>query len=171
MTLLGKVFTGLIFFMSLMFFTFAIGVNASHVDTKQLAADYEAEARASVARNGQLEELRDTYKEEVQIERDSRSAALASLQRQLELANFNFLQQEAKASELRKQLTETAQTNQQTQADLKTAASENRKLREQLESTVKKRDELFDQLIKIRDEFNQLQGVYQSLRDRAEATK
>ncbi|MFN3189756.1 MAG: hypothetical protein ACE361_04455 [Aureliella sp.] len=171
MTLLGKVFTGLIFFMSLMFFTFAIGVNASHVDTKQLAADYEAEARAAVARNGQLEELRDTYKAEVQIERDSRSSALAALQRQLELANFNFLQQEAKASALRKQLTETAQTNQQTQDDLKAAASNNRQLREQLKETVGKRDQLFDQLIELRDQFNQLQGVYQSLNDRAAATK
>lgn len=169
MTLLGKVFTGLIFFMSLMFFTFAIGVNASHVDTKQLAADYEAEARASTARNGQLEELRDTYKAEVQIERDSRSAALAALQRQLELANFNFLQQEGKASALRKQLTETAQANEQTQAELKSAATSNRELRVQLEAAIAKRDQLFAELISVRDEFNQLQGVYQALSDRADA--
>lgn len=169
MTLLGKVFTGLIFCLSLFFFAVALIANATHIDNKQLAADLEAKVREATTRNGELRELATTYKTEVENEKASRSAALAALQRQLELANYNFLQQEVKARDLREALTRIAQTNRDTQVELSEKSAANRELRDELATTVANRDKLYDQLLGLNDQLNQLQGVSQTLRDRAES--
>ncbi|MFK7735894.1 MAG: hypothetical protein AB8B50_07705 [Pirellulaceae bacterium] len=169
MTLLGKVFTGLIFCLSLFFFAVALIANATHIDNKQLAADLEAKVREASTRNQELEELATTYKTEVQNEKASRSAALAALQRQLELANYNFLQQEVKARDLRVELTRIAQTNRDTQGELSDKSNENRALRVKLAESVANRDKLFQEMLSINDQLNQLQGVSQTLRDRAES--
>ena len=168
MTLLGKVFTGLIFLMSIVFFTFSVAVNASHVNTKVLAQQYQAEARATQERNRQLETLKTNYKTELEIEQLSRRSALAALQTQFEATNYNLLQLEIEAGELRKAMTIAAQTNDSTQKDFRDAAAQNRRLREEIEGVRQQRDQLFQTLVDAKDEFNQMQGVYQSLSDRAD---
>ena len=166
MTLLGKVFVGLILLLSIVFFTFAVAVNASHVNTRELASAYEQEARDVEGVNRQLETLKAKYKSEIEIEQASKQAALAALQTQYEATENQLLQLEIQAGELRKALTIASQTNGSTQKDLKDAADRNRALRDQMADVKAKRDEVLKQLIEVRAEFAGLQGVYQSLSQR-----
>ncbi len=167
MSLLGKVFVGIIFFLSIVFFTFAVLINATHIDHKTLAADYDAEFRDSQERNTQLQELQESYEEELRIEKSSRREALAALQTQYEAATFNFNQLEAQASGLRQELITATQANGASQEDLKAAGEKNRQLRDAMAQAKQTRDQLFDQLIEAKDEFNRLQGTHQSLSERA----
>lgn len=169
MTSLGKVFTGLIFLLSTVFFTFSVAVIATHSDRKENAAALEAEARDSEARNNQLRELQQSYTDELQIESRSRRHALAALQTQYEAAEFNYFQRESEATNLRKALTTASQTNAATQKDLRDAAATNRDLRTQIKTTKETRDQLFTEMVDAKKEFNNLQGVYQSLKDRADS--
>lgn len=167
MTLLGKVFVGLILLLSIVFFTFAVAVNASHVNTRELAAAYEQEARDAEDVNNQLEELKAKYKSEIEIEQASKQAALAALQTQYEATENELLKLEIQAGELRKAMTIASQTNGSTQKDLKDAADRNRELRDQMAGVKTKRDDVLNQLVELRAEFAGLQGVYQSLSQRA----
>ena len=171
MTLLAKVFTVLIFRLSVIFFAFAVVVNASHVNTRDVASKYSQEAQAAEARNRQLESLRENYKSELEIEQISKRAALAALQSQYEAAAANLLQLEVQAGELRKALTVATQTNDSTQRDLRDAADQNRDLRAQIDEARAKRDQLFDSLVTAKQEFNQFQGTLQSLSERAQSVE
>jgi septal ring factor EnvC (AmiA/AmiB activator) len=167
MTLLGKVFIGLILLLSIVFFSFAVAVNASHVNTKELAAQYEQQARESETRNTQLEALRDSYKAEIDIEQASKRAALAALQTQYEAAEYRLLQLEIEAGQLRQALTVAVQTNDATQKDLRDAAERNRQLREEIDQAKTRRDDLFRQLLDAHGEYVRLQGAHQALSDRS----
>ncbi len=167
MTLLGKVFVGLILLLSIVFFTFAVAVNASHVNTRELATEYQQEARDVENVNSELDALKAQYKSEIEIEQASKRAALAALQTQYEATENQLLQLEIQAGELRKALTIASQTNGSTQKDLRDAADRNRVLRDQIADIRAKRDEVLKQLVEIRAESAGLQGVYQSLSQRA----
>ncbi|MCR9294260.1 MAG: hypothetical protein NXI32_16195 [bacterium] len=167
MTQLGKVFVGLILLLSILFFTFSVGVNASHVNTRELAAEYEQQAREAEATNSQLQTLKDNYKTEIEIEQASKRAALAALQTQYEAVEARLLQLEIQAGELRKTLTIAAQTNDSTQKDLRDAADQNRQVRARIEQIKQERDKTLKDLIAVSAEIASLQGVFQSLSERA----
>ncbi|MEM7473358.1 MAG: hypothetical protein AAF483_00055 [Planctomycetota bacterium] len=167
MNLLGKVFIGLIFLLSITFFTYAVMMNASHIDHNAVASSYSAEAQISEARNQQLEALLQTYTTELNNELASRREALAALQIQVEDANAAYLAKEKEASDLRAALTTVAQNNETAHADMRQKADTNRNLREQIATTKQQRDELYQKLIDAKAAYNGFQGTLRSLQDRA----
>ena len=166
MTTLGKVFTGLIFFLSILFFTLSVGVNASHVDRKTEAAEFDAQARESQTKNGELDKLLTDTKAELEIEQESRRNALAALQIQLDARQAELEAMERALSQAQGEHSNQVRDLQNTQQDLSSQTQQNEQLRDQVETAKNKRDELFQQLVTAKDEFNKLQGSLQALQAR-----
>ncbi len=167
MTLLGKVFIGLIFLMSITFCTYSVLAFATYIDHDSAAAGFEEAARVSEDRNTQLGQLRDTLKAEIEAEVGSRREALAALQIQYEASNAAFLAQEAEATRLREALTLAAQNNQSAQAEMKRLSDQVRGLRQDIVDTKANRDALYKRLIEAKVAFNSFQGTLRTLKDRA----
>ena len=104
MTLLGKVFTGLLFLLSVIFFTLAVAVNASHVDYRKLVKDpatgYEARVKKAEEKNKQLTTTLEDTKSELSIEQAARRSALGALQTQIEQRESELAAQEGELKKL-----------------------------------------------------------------------
>lgn len=166
MTLLGKVFTGLIFLLAVIFFSFAVAVNASHINQKELADQYQQEAQDAQRKNTELSALLEVAKDELAIEQAARRSALASLQTQLEQKRNELQMQEATLADLQAAHTTLVQTEQATQQELKARTDDNEQLRKQIVDTTEDRNQLFQRLVDARDKLNRLRGTYQSLVER-----
>lgn len=166
MNLLGKVFTGLIFLLSVIFFSLAIAVNASHINQKALAAKFQGEAKKASDINTQLNAQLEAAKDNLALEQASRRSSLATLQTQLEEMSAEL---QSKVIELRNVQTAHSTlvgTEKETQQELKARTAENEALRKQLVDAREDRNQTFQRLVATKDELNRLQGIYQALRER-----
>lgn len=170
MTLLGKVFTGLLFLLSVIFFTLAVAVNASHVDYRKLVKDptngYEARLKKAELKAQQLTTTLEETKSELSIEQAARRSALGALQTQIEQRESELAAQEAELTKLLAAHTALVATEQQTQQDLSARTKDNETLRKQIVDAREDRDQTFGRLTKAIDEKTRLEGMYQSLNDR-----
>lgn len=166
MTLLGKVFTGLVFLLSVIFFALSVAVNASHINQKTRADTFQKQATDATAKNSELNTLLEEVKTELAIEQAARRSALASLQTQLEAAATELSMKDAELADLRSAHTRLVQTEAETQNELKAKSDDNELLRNQIVQARQDRDQLFQRLVAAKDEFNRLQGTYQSLQER-----
>ncbi|MEZ6138582.1 MAG: hypothetical protein R3C53_27175 [Pirellulaceae bacterium] len=172
MTLLGKVFTGLVFLLSVLFFAFSIAVTATHINWKDKATAAQAAAQTSQGKNEQLTQSLEELKTELAIEQSARRMALASLQTQLGQTLEDLRTQEAELAQLQSAHTTVVQTENATQIELKSRTAENELLRQQIKDARLDRDQIFQRLVNAKDEFNRLQGDLDTLieRERALAT-
>jgi hypothetical protein len=166
MTLLGKVFTGLVFLLSVIFFSLAVAVNASHINWKQRADKFKQDASGAEERNRQLSSLLEDMKTELAIEQHARKSALASLQTQLAQAQGELQVQEATLAALQSAHTALVQTEQNTQVELKARTTDNELLRQQFKEAREDRNQIFQRLVAAKDQFNRLQGDFKTLTDR-----
>ncbi len=169
MTLLGKVFIAIVFVLSVVFFTVSAVVNATHIDWKQQADDYRQKADDATRKNKELTELLEEVKTELAIEQSARVSALASLQTQLDTAKAELSSKEAELAALQSAHTDLVQREAETQRELKARTDENELLRQQLVDARSDRDQMFQRLVAAKDEYNRLQGTFQSLREREAA--
>ena len=171
MTLLGKIFTGLICILSLIFFSLAIAVNASHVNYRELVKNpttgYEARVKAAEEKNRQLATLLEDAKSELSIEQAARRSALGALQTQIDQREQELASQEAELTKLLAAHTNLVATEQQTQQDLSARTKDNELLRKQNVEAFEDRNQLFARMTKAIDEYNRLQGMYQALMNAA----
>jgi hypothetical protein len=170
MTLLGKVFTGLLFLLSVIFFTLAVAVNASHVNYRELVKNpttgYEARVKKAEEKNRQLTTTLEEIKSELSIEQAARRSALGALQTQIEQRETELAAQEGELTKLLAAHTLLVATEQQTQQDLAARTKDNETLRKQIVDAREDRDQLFGRMTKAVDEYTRLQGMYQSLNER-----
>lgn len=170
MTLLGKVFTGLLFLLSVIFFTLAVAVNASHVDYRELVKNpttgYEARVKKAEEKNRQLTTTLEEIKSELSIEQAARRSALGALQTQIEQRESELAAQEGELTKLLAAHTLLVATEQQTQQDLSARTKDNETLRKQIVDAREDRDQLFGRMTKAVDDYTRLQGMYQSLNER-----
>lgn len=170
MTLLGKVFTGLLFLLSVIFFTLAVAVNASHVDYRKLVKDpatgYEARVKKAEEKNKQLTTTLEDTKSELSIEQAARRSALGALQTQIEQRESELAAQEGELKKLLAAHTALVLTEQQTQQDLNARTKDNETLRKQIVDAREDRDQTFARYTKALDEKTRLEGMYQSLNER-----
>ena len=170
MTLLGKVFTGLLFLLSVIFFTLAVAVNASHVDYRKLVKDpatgYEARVKRAEEKNKQLTTTLEDTKSELSIEQAARRSALGALQTQIEQRESELAAQEGELKKLLAAHTALVLTEQQTQQDLNARTKDNETLRKQIVDAREDRDQTFARYTKALDEKTRLEGMYQSLNER-----
>lgn len=114
MNLMGKIFTLLIFFMSICFLVIALMVGASHRNWKQMATLKNDEAR--LATNRLQDAKSNTLEKEKQLssERTGRAMQLGQLESQLRAARENYISKEA-------QLRKESEISQQRLAELEQA--------------------------------------------------
>ena len=170
MTLLGKVFTGLLFLLSVIFFTLAVAVNASHVDYRKVVKDpatgLEARLKKAEEKNKQLTTTLEDTKGELSIEQAARRSALGALQTQIEQRESELAAQEGELKKLLAAHTALVSTEQQTQQDLSARTKDNETLRKLIVEAREDRDQTFARYIKALDEKIRLEGMYQSVDER-----
>ncbi len=166
MNLLGKVFTGLIFLLSVIFFSLAVAVNASHINQKNLATKFQTEAAESQRKNTELTGLLEVAKDELSIEQAARRSALAALQTQLEQKKDELQKKEIELENVQSAHTTLVATEKDTQQELKARTEDNELLRKQMVDAREDRNQLFQRLVTAKDQLNRLQGIYQSERER-----
>ncbi|GIX00035.1 MAG: hypothetical protein KatS3mg111_3367 [Pirellulaceae bacterium] len=166
MSLLGRVFIAIVFVLSIIFFTVSVMVNATHINWKEQADTFKQRADDATRKNGELTELLEEVKTELAIEQAARVSALAALQTQLDEAKAELSSKEAELIALQAAHTNLVQREAETQRELNNRTEENELLRQQLVDARANRDQLFQRLVAAKDEYNRLQGAYQSLRER-----
>lgn len=169
MTLLGKVFTGLIFLLSVIFFSLAVAVNASHINQKTLAIKYQDQAKTAQLKNAELTSLLETTKDELAIEQLARRSALGALQTQLGDMKNDLQKKEEQLQEATKSLTVFIGKEKDTQTTLEASTKDNELLRKQMVDAREDRNQLFQRLVGTKDQLNRLQGIYQSELERERA--
>ena len=95
MSLMGKIFTLLIFFMSICFLVISVMVGASHRNWKNIASEMQENARAAKAL---VEDAKSNTDEKLRLlaaERVSRALQLSQLESQLKRAREDFITKEA----------------------------------------------------------------------------
>ncbi len=167
MTLLGRIFTYLTLVLSIIFFSLAVGINASHRDYEKLVKDpntgLEAKLKVAEGKSAQLAKQLEDLRTELAVEQTARRSALATLQTQLEASDVELSSQE---DQLTKQLAELdiAVKNQATtQQELAAKNRENEELRNQIVRTREDRNQLYTRLVETIVSYNNLQGMYQAL--------
>jgi hypothetical protein len=166
MNLLGKVFTGLIFLLSVIFFSLAVAVNASHINQKTLAEKYQKEAQDFERKNKELTSLLEVAKDELSLEQAARRSALAALQTQLEQKKDELQKKEIELESVQSAHTNLVATEKETQQELKARTDDNELLRKQMVDAREDRNQLFQRLLASKDQLNRLQGIYQAERER-----
>jgi hypothetical protein len=167
MTLLGKIFTGLIAVLSILFFAFAVGINSSHRDYQALVKDpttgLEKKLKDAEGKNSQLAQQLEAVKTELAVEQTARRSALASLQSQLEQKEAELSTQEAELTKQLSALTDAVATERITQQELAARSAENDKLREQIVQAREDRNKQYNLLVEKIIELNNYQGKLQAL--------
>lgn len=171
MTLLGKVFIGMVLILSVIFFMSAVMVNATHISYRDMVEDKDDGLKALLAReqskSRELTELVQKQKDAMAIEQLARRAALSSLQTQLELLISDVSEKEKELAAKQSQLTQLAATEQLTQQELAARTKENEELRAQLVQAREDRNAQFQKFVQTYDQYIRLQGDKDTLEAQA----
>ena len=166
MTLIGKIFTVLIFIMSLLFMGFSINVYQTHVDLQK-----EAELARTAATNlnnqiGDLEREKATVENSLKREQVARAYALAALETQVTAIETDLAQKEdiVKSTEARaNDLADALRIAEETKAQLTTEVAQ---LRSDINKSQQRTDTFFAQILTLTDEVNHLNSLKQQAIER-----
>ncbi len=173
MTLLGKIFTGLIFVMSVLFLGLAISVYATHVNWRKLADNTDPGAPGlkqqrdkQLEVNRQLKERQADLTASIALEQAARRFALAALETKLKARSDEL---ERVQQELAKQ-TATAGTSAgalvTAQSELTAITTEVQALRDEVQAAQKDADGKFAAMVEMTDEVNQMRRLKADLENR-----
>lgn len=163
MTLLGKVFTALIFLLSVIFFALAVTVNATHIYWKEQANKFETSFKSKETEAQQIRVQLEKVKTQLAVEQAARRSTIASLQEELTTAKNDRESAERALRDLQSALTSSDQTNLANANELKARTEENTLLRQELKDAREDRDQMFQRLVDATDRINRIQGDMQSL--------
>ncbi|QDU95653.1 hypothetical protein [Lignipirellula cremea] len=171
MTLLGKIFTVMIFMMSLLFMSFAIMVYATHKNWKELVT---AEETGLLAQNrikeGTITELRNEQNEilnNLARERAARRAALSVLETKVSQSAQMVTQKQQELDRLNVALGEAVQQVKSAHEQLAALVAENAALKVENRDVQIARDANYAQMIVMKDKVNSLDGDMKNLTERA----
>ncbi len=176
MTLLGKIFTMLIFVMSILFMGFAIAVYATHTNWDKVVNNPNPAAGEQLGLKQQVEQQR-TANEELRRELERAKAALAqeqaarrhvlgNLYSRLDQLNAELAAKDKQLADLqayKSTAQETLRVNQNTLAAL---TSEVEGLRDEIRTTEEDRNQQFDKVVSLTDQINQTEGLRMRLEER-----
>jgi hypothetical protein len=173
MTLLGKIFTGMVLILSVIFFTLSAAVSGSHISYRDLVEDKNTGLKVVLAReqakSKELTELVERLKDAMAVEQGARRAALSSLQTQLERYISDVAEKEKELAAKQSQLTTLASTEQLTQQELSARTKENEALRNQLVQARGDRDAQYQKFVQTFDQYMRLQGEKKTLEEQSKA--
>ncbi|HEX5104105.1 MAG TPA: hypothetical protein VFV87_09860, partial [Pirellulaceae bacterium] len=176
MTLVGKIFTVLIFVMSIVFMSFAVMVFATHKNWKLYADNASPAPGQKLGLKQQYEQLQQLKKQaddqlnqlknELAEEQAARKQALAALQSQLTQAQTKLAAQQAEYDRLLADNTTATQTAKDAQARLASLEAENLARREALRTVMKDLDTKFAEVVALTDQLNQAESLKAILQER-----
>ena len=176
MTLLGKVFTVLIFIMSILFMGFSVVVFATHRNWKLLVDNPTAsegaplglkqQLQAQVETNKGLRAELDSLKNQLAVEMAARRSALSATETKLAEAQQRLSAKEAELAGLQSAQTEATAALNLAETRLKELVGEVLKLRDEIRDVQVKRDEFFQRVVALTDKKPELEGVERNLRER-----
>lgn len=166
MTLVGKIFTVLIFVMSLVFMSFSVMVFATHKNWKVSAEATKVKLTSANTLNDQLKTRQAELEMQLATEQAARRAALASLQTRLVRAETAVSEKQAELDKLFTDHAQVAEAAKMAETRLEALTTEVAGLRDTLRTTQKDRDEQFDKVVALTDQFNQMEGLRLRLDER-----
>jgi uncharacterized protein YhaN len=179
MTLLGKIFTVLIFIMSVLFFAFSLMVFATHKNWKIMADNpnyatnpknpnpgLKQQVEQHVARYKAAQAQLADLKRQLEQERAARRQALSVLQSALTQKSAQLVEREAEYIKLQAANGVALQDLKDTQKTLADLTDEVNKLRADVVTAQQDRDGQFDQVVKLTDDLHQLEAVKTRLEER-----
>jgi uncharacterized protein YlxW (UPF0749 family) len=169
MTLVGKIFTVLIFIMSLVFMSFAVMVFATHRNWKEIATNPDPGPGKKLGLQQQLEQakLKRTELEnqlavtqnDLKEEQASRRMALAALQVRLARSEEALGLKQGELDTLNANHTKVAEGLSLAEERLKALETETQALRVTLRDTQHATDKTFDTVVTLTDQLNQAEGL------------
>jgi hypothetical protein len=176
MTLVGKIFTVLIFVMSIVFMSFAVMVFATHKNWKEYADNTDTSGGKVLGLKQKLENLEAVkkqadeqlakLKDDLANEQAARKQALAALQSQLTQALSKLATQQAEYDRLLADNTTATQTAKDAQGRLTALEAENLARREELRTIQKDLDSKFAEVVTLTDQLNQAESLKALLDER-----
>lgn len=176
MTLLGKIFTGLIVMMSVLFLGLAISVYATHVNWKKLASNpnptggeprglqQQLDTQREV--NRQLKEQQADLLQSIALEQAARRYALAALETKLRARSEELQLVNQELSKLTATAGTTSSALVTAQSELTAITEEVKKLRDEVQAAQKDADAKFAQFVALTDEVNQMRRMRMDLENR-----
>jgi uncharacterized protein YlxW (UPF0749 family) len=169
MNLLGKVFTVLIFIMSLVFMSFAVAVFATHTNWKDKAVNtLKPELNKAQQVNQDLQAEIEQLKNALAKERAARVNVLAALETKLLQLQQQLTLKEEEATKLEAALQVLTETNDSTQDTLTALTNEVETLRAEIKTTIQDRDAQFEAVVALTDQLNQARGEQSRIAERNE---
>jgi len=178
MTLLGKVFTVLIFIMSLVFMTFAVAVSATHTNWRTLVTNPPEKTpedgplglvhqlaqlkETNVNLRAEMEELRNEYQREM----TARRHAIGSLETKLAEVKQGLTDKEAELRALQASEGESAEALKVAQQTVAALRIEIGSLRSEIQVAQADRDKQFDRVVQLTDQYNSVQGFLKNFKER-----
>jgi len=159
MTLIGKIFTILIFIMSLLFLGFSINVYQTHVDLKTAAQNEKTRADSLDTQIDVLKTEKATVEDSLAREQVARAYALAALETQVTAIESDLEQKEAilKSTEARaNDLAAALLIAEGTKSQLTTEVEQ---LRKDINDSQFRTDTFFAQILTLNDEVNHLNSL------------
>ncbi|WP_254511036.1 hypothetical protein [Anatilimnocola floriformis] len=176
MTLVGKIFTVLIFVMSICFMTASVMVFATHKNWKDYATATTAAAGKPVGLETQLKDLRlletglkeelERLKKRLEEERVARRAVLGSLTARLVKAESELLVKQREYETVVAALNTATETAKLAQSRLSTLEAEIALTRGKLRDTEQDLDDKFNKVVTLQDELNQANNLKSNLGER-----
>lgn len=166
MTLVGKIFTVLIFVMSLVFMSFSVMVFATHKNWKEAAAATDAKLKNANETNKALQTKLESLQMDLATEQAARAAALAAMQTRLVKAEQAVSDKQAELDKLFTDHAQVAEAAKMAETRLESLTTEVASLRDTLRNTQKDRDAQFDKVVELTDKFNQMEGLRMRLDER-----
>jgi len=178
MTLLGKIFTGLIVMMSVLFLGLAISVYATHVNWRKLVSNpspapgeplgLQQQLATQQDVNRQLKERQADLKSQIALEQAARRFALAALETKLKSRSDELEGIQQEKEELTATVGVTASALETAQSELTNITNEVQTLRTEVQAAQTDADDKFAEASKLTDQVNQMRRVQAKLRERQE---
>ncbi len=175
MTTLGKVFTVLIFIMSILFMGFSVVVFATHrnwkllvdnTDTAKGPLGLKQQLQAQVETNKGLRAELDSLTNRLAVEMAARRSALSALETKLADAQQRLAQKEAELAGLQSAQTEATAALNLAETRLATLVEDIKKLRDEIRLVQGQRDDSFQKVVDLTDKLYAAAGVERNLKER-----
>ena len=166
MTLVGKIFTVLIFVMSILFMAFSMMVFATHTNWKETAEKLKLKSTQQQQLIDQAKLDLESVKRALALEQASRRHALAVAQTRLNQAQQQLEQQAALLNQKESQLNDANVAVKSAEERLTALAAEILDARQKLKLAQQERDDVFLKVVELTDKLNQSETTRQQLGDR-----
>ena len=163
MTLVGKIFTMLIFVLSIIFMAFSVMVFATHRNWRTQATKLQTDLTLLQTQKKDTDDALLRARNDLAAEQAARKAVLASLQVRVTRAEQLLAAKEKELSDLSGQLSGTTEAAKQAQERLVALETEAKQLRDDLRGAQKDRDDYLVNVVALTENLNQAQSQLQNL--------